>query len=117
MLHHRCLLAGGCLAILLTLNVLNGEEKPTSIASELKGQPLLYHADFEDGKTDRWAPSDPKAWKIEEQEGNKVLGQFQQSKVETPVRSKIPLSQRPLERIFVGVDPTRILHWSTAEVE
>ena len=31
--------------------------------------------------------SDPKAWKIVDQDGNRVYNQFQQSKVETPVRS------------------------------
>ena len=100
MLNRRCLLVAG-LALLFALDGLNGDESPKKkIASELLGQPLLYRADFEDGKTDRWAPSDPKAWKIEEQDGNKVLEQFQQSKVETPVRS--PFNRSVVKDLIVS---------------
>lgn len=87
MLNRRCSLAGSLLSILLALGGVDAEDTPATVVRELKGQPLLYQADFEDSKTDQWAPSDAKAWKIEDQEGNKVLHQFQQSKVQTPVRS------------------------------
>jgi hypothetical protein len=63
------------------------EDQPAKPAAELLGLPLLAHADFEDGKSDKWQPSDPAAWKLEEVAGNKVLSQFAQSKVQTPVRS------------------------------
>ena len=86
MLRSRQCLAG-CWALALGCSLLLADDKPAKVAPELIGMPLLYQADFEDGKTDRWAPSDAKAWKIEDLEGNHVLSQFQQSKVETPVRS------------------------------
>ena len=76
-----------CLVVLVGYGLLIGEETKDKVEPELSGLPLLYHADFEDGKLEAWAASDPKAWKIEEVEGNKVLSQFQQSKVQTPVRS------------------------------
>lgn len=76
-----------CLVLFIGWGVLIGEETKEKIAAEVLGLPLLAQADFEDGKTDAWEPSDPNAWKIEEIDGNKVLSQFQQSKVKTPVRS------------------------------
>lgn len=69
-------------------------------ASELKGLPLVFFEDFESGKADRWEQSDPNAWKIIEQEGNHVYNQFQQSKVETPVRS--PFNRALVKGLVVG---------------
>ena len=86
MLNRRAF-ALSCLVVLVGYGLLIAEETSDKVAAELSGWPLLYHADFEDGKLEAWAPSDPKAWKIEEVDGNKVLSQFQQSKVQTPVRS------------------------------
>lgn len=76
-----------CLSLFVGWGLLIGEEAKEKVASEVVGLPLLYQANFEDGKTDAWAPSDANAWKIEEVNGNKVLSQYQQSKVQTPVRS------------------------------
>lgn len=66
---------------------LSADEKNTEPAKELLGLPLLVHANFEDGKTDQWQPTDVNAWKIEDIKGNKVFHQFAQSKVVNPVRS------------------------------
>ena len=87
MLNRRVYLTS-CLVVLVGWGLSIGDEdKKEKVAAEVAGLPLLYQADFEDGKIDAWAASDPKAFKIEEVDGNKVLSQFQQSKVETPVRS------------------------------
>jgi hypothetical protein len=56
-------------------------------ARELKGLPLVFFDNFQAEPDDRWEQSDPKAWKIADHNGNRVYNQFQQSKVETPVRS------------------------------
>ena len=56
-------------------------------ATEWKGLPLLFFDNFNAEPAGRWEQSDPKAWKIADQDGNRVYNQFQQSKVETPVRS------------------------------
>lgn len=48
--------------------------------------PLVFEDDFEKG-TERWQPSDPKAWKVGEKDGNHFYCQFQQSKYKTPHRS------------------------------
>jgi hypothetical protein len=69
-------------------------------APELLGQRLLVHEDFESGDVSRWAPADPKAWKLVEQGGNKVFQQFAQSKVENPVRS--PFNRCILKDVTVG---------------
>lgn len=66
----------------------------------LLGQPLLVHEDFESGDVSRWAPADPRAWKLIEQDGNKVFQQFAQSKVENPVRS--PFNRCILKDLTVG---------------
>ncbi|MBX3440825.1 MAG: hypothetical protein KF774_00360 [Planctomyces sp.] len=50
--------------------------------------PPLLEERFEDKQAlDRWEPSDPQAWKLTRQGDNQVASQFQQSEVETPVRS------------------------------
>lgn len=72
-------------------------KKPPSM---MNGLPLLFSADFEDGKTDRWEPTDPKAWKITEQGGNKVYSQFKASKYKTPVRS--PFNRSVIKDLTVG---------------
>ena len=51
------------------------------------GLPLLFEDDFESGNADRWQPTDPKAWKVEEVDGNHVYWQFGDSKYEPKVRS------------------------------
>ena len=69
-------------------------------ASTMNGLPLLFSADFEDGKTDRWQPTDPKAWKITVQGGNRVYSQFKASKYKTPVRS--PFNRSVIKDLTVG---------------
>ena len=56
--------------------------------------PLLLEQDFESADLSRWMASDPAAWKIDEQDGNHVISQFQQSNVQTEVRS-------PFNRAFL----------------
>lgn len=89
-----------CLFLFVAGGLLIGEEAKDKVAAEVAGLPLLYQANFEDGKTDAWAPSDANAWKIEEVDGNKVLSQFQQSKVQTPVRS--PFNRSVIKDLTVG---------------
>ena len=62
-------------------------EVAQDVPQTMMGLPLVFQDDFESGKTDRWAPTDPKAWKIEEIDGNKCFAQFQGSKYEPKVRS------------------------------
>ena len=53
--------------------------------------PLVFQDDFEKG-ADRWEPTDPKAWKINEVDGNKVYSQFDKSKYNPPYRSPLNIS-------------------------
>jgi hypothetical protein len=57
-----------------------------------KKLPLVFCADFEDGKLDAWQATDPAAWRIEEGHGGKVLSQFQQSKYKPEVRSPVNIN-------------------------
>jgi hypothetical protein len=69
-------------------------------AREMQGLPLLFFDNFEAQGAGRWEPGDPKAWKIVEQNGNRVYAQFQQSQVETPVRS--PFNRALVKDLIVG---------------
>jgi hypothetical protein len=69
-------------------------------ARELQGLPLVVFDNFDAPSAARWEQSDPKAWKIVEQDGNRVYNQFQQSKVETPVRS--PFNRALVKDLVVG---------------
>jgi hypothetical protein len=69
-------------------------------AKEFMGMPLQFAEDFESGNFERWAPSDPKAWRVTQQGENRVLDQFQPSNVETPVRS--PFNRAVVKDIIVG---------------
>ncbi len=84
--------------------LLAGVNSLSLIAAEpapiLLGRPLLVSEDFESGDVSHWAPADPKAWKLIEQDGNKVFQQFAQSKVENPVRS--PFNRCILKELTVG---------------
>jgi hypothetical protein len=79
------------------LSAARAEEKPPA---ELNGLPLLFHDDFSGKDAQHWAPGDPKAWKITEQDGNRVYSQFAASKVQTPVRS--PFNRSLLKDIVVS---------------
>ena len=49
--------------------------------------PLVFQADFEDGKLDGWQASDPAAWRIEASRGGKILSLFGKSDYKPKVRS------------------------------
>ncbi|MEZ6054620.1 MAG: hypothetical protein R3C02_25150 [Planctomycetaceae bacterium] len=49
--------------------------------------PVLVEEAFDEPTLIGWAATDPDAWKLEEIDGNRVLHQFQQSDVQTPVSS------------------------------
>jgi hypothetical protein len=57
-----------------------------------KKLPLVFVADFEDGKLDGWQATDPNAWRIEDGRGGKVLAQFKQSNYKPPVRSPLNIN-------------------------
>jgi hypothetical protein len=67
---------------------------------ELLSLPLIFSDDFEEGNSENWEPSDPKAWSIDVKKGNHVLSQFQQSKVQTKVRS--PFNRAVAKNVIVG---------------
>lgn len=70
-------------------------------APDLLGFPLVLHDDFETGDpATRWEASNPKAWKLVEQDGNKVWSQFQHLVTETPVRS--PFNRSVAKDVVVG---------------
>jgi len=62
--------------------------------------PLVFEADFEDGRLGDWQATDPAAWRIEEGRGGKVLAQFKQSGYEPEVRS--PLNINLVRDVVVG---------------
>lgn len=57
-----------------------------AIAEAPEGMELVFEEDFENG-IDRWEPTDRKAWRIEEEDGNKFVSLFQKSDYEYIVRS------------------------------
>jgi hypothetical protein len=62
--------------------------------------PVLYETGFDNLRLSDWSTTDPNAWKLEEQGGNRVWHQFQQSQVQTPVRS--PFNRAVVQGILVG---------------
>ncbi len=69
-------------------------------AEQHDGLPLIFADDFEQG-ADHWQPTDPKAWKITETDGQgKVYDQHRQSDYKPPHRSPSNLSL--LKDIVVG---------------
>lgn len=60
---------------------------------------LVCQEDFEKG-ADRWEPTDPNAWQIEQIDGNKVYSQSKGSKYSPPQRS--PLNISLLKDVYVG---------------
>jgi hypothetical protein len=70
-----------CVAVSLSLLV------PAWAAAAEPNLPLLFRDDFQEG-ADRWAPSDPQGWRIEEIDGRKVYNQHKkQSNYNPPHRS------------------------------
>lgn len=74
-------------AALLAAPVAFAEEAP----KELEGLPLVFEEDFEAG-CDNWTPTDAKAWKIVEEDGNHVYSLFTSSDYSPPVRSPLSIS-------------------------
>jgi len=62
--------------------------------------PLVFEADFEDGKLDAWEAADAKAWRIEDVLGGKALALFGKSDYKPQVRS--PLNLNLIKDISVG---------------
>lgn len=62
------------------------QEAAGAISPAPEGYSLVFEDDFSKGM-DRWVPTDPKAWKIVEEEGNPVLAAVRPSNYEPPVRS------------------------------
>ena len=65
-----------------------------------KKMPLVFEADFEDGRLDAWQATDPAAWRIEDGRDGKVLAQFKQSSYEPKVRS--PFNINLVRDVVVG---------------
>ena len=76
-------------------------EKASPPATTLNGLPLLYSENFDADKMEQWEPTDATAWKIVDQDGNRVYNQFKKrSKFKTPVRQ--PFNRSLLKDINVG---------------
>jgi len=87
------------LAVMLVLPSLGASAAEP--AAQLLGLPLVFQDDFEKGDpAERWEPSDPKAWKLVEQNGNKVWSQFQHIVTPTPVRS--PFNRTVAKGLVLG---------------
>ncbi|MCC6487125.1 MAG: hypothetical protein IT364_06455 [Candidatus Hydrogenedentes bacterium] len=84
-MHARALVLTAGLAVVFSAAA-NAVEEKTEIPKEMKGLPLVYSDSFDAGR-DNWTETDPTAWKIEDEAGNKVFSLFQASKYEPPVRS------------------------------
>lgn len=90
MLTGTLVLAG---ALVLAANPVSAE------ADTLEGMPLVFTDTFADG-ADGWEMTDPKAWKVVEEDGNPVLSLERLSRYEPPVRS--PKSVAWAKSPFVG---------------
>ena len=76
-------------------------------------KPLLFQADFEDGKLDAWQATDPAAWRIEDGRGGKVLALFGKSDYKPKVRS--PFSINLAQDVVVGSFKLELKMLSTTE--
>ena len=88
-----------CLAV---LSLCSARSIPAAepIPTELLGQPRLFLSDFQSGELKSWELGDPKAWQIVDDGDRKVLDLFQQSQVQTPVRS--PFNRAMIKDLNVG---------------
>ncbi len=84
-------------ALLLVVSLLTTQAAPPM---ELLGRPLLLHEDFTSKDATKWELADPKVWRFVDQDGNTVFNQFEQSKVQTPVRS--PFNRAVVKDLVVG---------------
>lgn len=64
---------------------------PAAMAETRKDMPLVFFEDFESG-AGRWTQTDPNAWKIIEQDGNRAYSQYRESEYEPPVRSPLNIA-------------------------
>src|SRR5262245_18485906 len=69
-------------------------------ARELKGLPLIFFDNFDADPNERWVQSGPRAWKLAEQNGNRVYSQFQHIEVKTPVCS--PFNRALVKDLVIG---------------
>jgi len=83
--------------LLMLLAVAAGCNGPAGIGGSEK-MPLLFEADFEDGRLGEWQATDSFAWRIEPGHDGKVLALYQQSEYEPRVRSPFNIN---LVRNFV----------------
>jgi hypothetical protein len=77
--------------LLMLLAVAAGCNGLTEIVGGKK-MPLLFEADFEDGRIGDWRAIDPIAWRTEPGHGGKVLALYKQSDYEPPVRSPVNIN-------------------------
>jgi hypothetical protein len=77
---------------------LRSDGKPP--ARELGGLPLVFFDNFDAPSATQWEQSDSKAWKVVADGKNRVYSQFQQSQVQTPVRS--PFNRALVKDIAMG---------------
>lgn len=73
-------------AAALAAHAAEGTESAADIPKTMNDLPLVFHEDFAGG-SDRWVMTDPNAWAVEDESGNKVLHLKAQSAYEPPVRS------------------------------
>lgn len=76
-------------------------------------KPLLFQADFEDGKLDDWRATDPAAWRIEDGHGGKVLALFGKSDYKPKVRS--PFNINLIQDVVAGSFELELKMLSTTE--
>ena len=89
-----------CCLLLVLLQVLLAAGCNSLAGAENDGCKLIFKADFEDGKLDRWQPTDPDAWRIEHANGGKVLSLFKESSYRAKVRS--PFGIALIKDVVVG---------------
>lgn len=95
--------------LLLLLAVFSGCQGPGGAEKTT----LLFKADFQDGKLDAWQPTDPDAWRIENECGNMVLSLFAASNYKPKVRS--PLNINLIKEVEVGSFTLELKMHSTTE--
>jgi len=78
-----------CLAMMIVLMMLMGTAGCTALTRPKSNEkmPIVFQADFENGKLDGWQATDPAAWRIETGRGGKVLSLFGKSDYKPQVRS------------------------------
>ena len=81
------------------LNTMSLSLLATSASAEKPKLPLVFEDNFEDG-AGHWQPTDAKAWKVIEQDGNHVLSLFGKSKYKPPHRSPYNISL--IKDVLVG---------------